>query len=194
MRADPLIRGQLLVARLEHLREAYGALAIPNVLAQLRDEDAALLRDVNRERWYAFGLLHRLDEAIARELAPGDPQVFEQLGWASARHRTEWLGEHAALVSVHAFLSRVADEHHRFQTFGQAHYRRTGFHEGELRFSDYPEVYPSFCASARGYFLGVLQLLTGHPGSVEETGCQCRQDPACTFVLRWQRGPAGAPR
>jgi predicted hydrocarbon binding protein len=177
----------LLIARIEYLREAFGAPAVPKVLGTLREQDAEQVRDANRDRWYPFGLLNRLDEAIARELAPDDPEIFERLGQASARHRTEWLGEHAALFSVHGFFSRVADEHHRFHTFGKAVYRRLGFHEGELRFSEYPEAYPSFCGASRGYFRGVLQLLTGNPGSVSETECQCRKDPACVFRFRWQR-------
>lgn len=191
--AGPQIRGQLLIARVEYLREAFGAPALAKVLATLAEHDAEQVREANRDRFYAFGLLNRLDEAIARELAPGDPEIFERMGVASARHRTEWLGEHAALFSVHGFFSRVAEEHHRFHTFGKAEYRRLGFHEGELRFSEYPEAYRSFCGASRGYFRGVLQLLTGNPGSVAENACQCEQDPACVFRLRWQR-EAGSGR
>ena len=186
----PQIKGQLLVARLEHLRAAFGSSAIGRLLERLAWSDAELMRDVSRERWYPFGLLHRVDEAIARELAPDDPEIYEHLGWASAHHRTEWLGEQAALVSVHGFLARAAEDHRRFHSFGRAEYRRQGFTSGELHYAGYPESYTSFCRASRGYFLGVIELLTGQPGEVEEPECQCRRDPACLFVLRWKSRPA----
>jgi hypothetical protein len=189
----PRVRGQLVLARLDHLRSVFGPVALPRVLALLPRADAESLRDAARDRWYPFSLLHHLDEAIAHELAAGDPTIFERLGEASARHRTEWLGEHAALVSVHGFLSRVAEEHHRFHSFGKAVYRRRGFHQGELQFSEYPEAYATFCSASRGYFMGVLQMLTGNPGTVEEAQCQCRKDPACVFTLRWQRDLSPPP-
>jgi hypothetical protein len=142
---------------------------------------------VSRELWYPFSALALLDAAIARLETPAQPDIFERLGSASARHRTEWLGEHARLFSVHGFLSRVADEHRRFHSFGHAAYRRTGFTEGEIAFSGYPEAYESFCRSSQGYFRAAVELLAGGPVDVVERSCQCRAQPACVFHIRWKR-------
>ncbi len=188
------VRGQLLQARLDYLREAHGSAELARVLGALHASDRECLRALTREGWFPFELLIRLDHVLARLLGNGEARFFEELGRASARHRTEWLGEHAALVNVHAFLSRVADEHHRFHDFGRAAYRRSGFTSGELSFWDYPLVDASFCAASRGYFLGVLELLTGHAARVEEVTCQCHGARACTYHLRWRRvgiAPAG---
>lgn len=181
----PRIKGQLLIARFDYLSDVHGTQAAARVLEALSAEDIGLLRSLVREAWYPFALLMRLDRTLARLLAGGDPSFFEELGRHSARHRTEWLGEHAALVSVHAFLSRVADQHRSFHDFGRASYQRTGFHSGELAFRDYPEVDEAFCGSSRGYFRGVLKLLTDGAAEVVEAACQCRRDAACLFRLRW---------
>lgn len=175
----------MLIARFDYLSDVHGTQAAARVLDALEADDRSLLRSLVRESWYPFALLMRLDHTLARLLAGGDPAFFEELGRHSARHRTEWLGEHAALISVHAFLSRVAEQHRSFHDFGRALYRRTGFHSGELAFHDYPEVDAAFCRSSRGYFSGVLALLTERACEVIEATCQCRRDAACLFRLRW---------
>ncbi|MBI3932951.1 MAG: TIGR02265 family protein [Acidobacteria bacterium] len=185
----PQLRGQLLQARLQYLSKQ-GEAAGERVLSSLAAEDREALGSLDREAWYPFGLLIRLDRAIARVLAPGDEGIFERMGEASARHRTEWLGEHATLVSPHGFLSRAAEDHRHFQDFGRASYRRTGFTAGELTFAGYPELDESYCRSAAGYFRGSVALLTGGPVTVEERECQCRGDAACVFAVRWSGKPA----
>jgi predicted hydrocarbon binding protein len=184
------VKGQLLIARFDYLREAHDMHAVARVLDSLSPEDRDRVRGLVRDRWYPFALLLRLDHALVQVIAGGDQAFFEELGRASARHRTEWLGEHAALVNVHAFLSRVADEHRRFHDFGRAAYRRTGFHSSDMTFCEYPELDPAFCLASRGYFLGVLELLLGRPGEVHEVACQCAGDPACVFRLDWRRAAA----
>jgi hypothetical protein len=183
----PHLKGQLFLARLEYLRETHGAGAIETVLSSLPDGTGERLRGVDRERWYPFSALSQLDTAIARLEAPGGDDVFERLGSHSARHRTEWLGEHVRLFSVHGFLSRVADEHRRFHSFGHAVYRRTGFTEGEIAVSGYPEAYETFCRSSQGFFRAAVGFLAGGPAEVVERACQCRGQPACVFSIRWKR-------
>jgi hypothetical protein len=184
------VRGQLLLARLEYLREFHAAGDLANILSQLPDEDQRRLARVDRDAWYSFSLLIRVDKAIAAVLAASDPGIYERLGAASSRHRTEWLGEHARFVSVHGFLSRVADEHSRFQTFGRAAYRRTGFTEGEVHYSEYPELDPVWCQASRGYIRGAIEFLTAGPAVVDEPQCQCRGDAECVYRAKWSGSDA----
>jgi len=183
--AGPRLRGQLFLACLGYIKDQHGADGLQAVLADLGESDGALIRAVERDGWYPFGALNRLAESAARVVASGDQSIFERLGAASARDRTEWLGPDARLYSVHGFLSRVAEEHRRFHDFGEAVYFRGGFHDGALAFSAYPEVHPSFCRASVGYFRSAVEFLTGGPVAVEETECQCRRDPACRFFIRW---------
>jgi hypothetical protein len=188
--AVPHLKGQLFVARLQYLRRAHGAEAIGRVIDALAPEDRERLKGVESDGWYPFATLVRFDKTVAR-LVETDPGVYERLGEASSRVRNEWLGEHAALVSVHSFLSRAADEHRRFHTFGRGEYRRTGFTQGELSFLEYPEVDLTYCLGARGYLRATVELLTGGPVEVEELSCQCHGDRACRFRLRWTARPEG---
>ena len=179
------IKGQLFEARLAWLREKHGADAVERVLDALPEEDRAVLRGVSREAWYPFGVLIRLDGVIASVLEPDNAAIYEELGMASARHRTEWLGDHARLVSVHGFLSRAAEDHRRFHDFGTAVYRRVGFYGGELEYSGYPESYVVFCRSSRGYFQRAVELLTKAEVTVEESTCQAQGGESCLFRIRW---------
>jgi hypothetical protein len=189
----PRLRGQLFLASLKYVQEHHGVEGLQAVLADLGEEDRALLRAVERDGWYPFATLNRLAESAARTVASGDTSIYERLGAASARDRTEWLGPDARLYNVHGFLSRVAEEHHHFHDFGAAAYTRGGFHDGALAFSAYPEVHPSFCRASVGFFRSAVEFLTGGPAAVEETTCQCRKDPACRFFIRWAAPPATRP-
>src|SRR5687767_11082365 len=106
----PHVRGQMILARLEYVLQKFGPPAVETVMQAMPAEEAASLRGIDRERWYPFATLIALDHAIAKTVHDGDALVYESLGLASARHRTEWMGVHARLVSVHTFLSRVADD------------------------------------------------------------------------------------
>ena len=182
-----LLTGQLLHGRLDYVRETLGAPAVAALVASLPGPDRRALEELERGGWYPLDLLLRLDRAIAAAVAPGDPSVYERLGEASARRRTGWLGEHAGLVSVHAFLSGVADEHLHFQTFGRATYRRIAFHEAELAFSDYPPgVDPIWCQSAKGYLREAARILSGGEAEVDERTCQSRGERECAFRIRWK--------
>lgn len=181
----PHLTGQMFVARFEYLKQFHGPETIDRVLGELPPEDRERLRGLERDGWYPFGTLVRFDKTVARLLAPDDPEIFEQLGAASSRVRNEWLGEHASLVSVHAFLSLAAEEHRRFHSFGRARYRRTGFNEGEIAFSEYPEVDEIYCLGARGYLRAAVELITHGPVTITERSCQCHGAEACLFALNW---------
>lgn len=182
----PQLKAQLLLARLEYLASGHAPEVRERVLRLLDPEDRELLRKLPRDAWVPFRTLVHLDHAIRTVVSPGSDAIFEALGRASARHRTEWLGEHAALVSVHGFLSRVADEHGRFHTFGRAEYQRLGFRHGRITFSEYPEVDVSYCLGAAGYLAGAIEMLGGSRARVTEEACQCRGHDSCRFDLRWE--------
>lgn len=193
-RSAPHIRGELLLARFAFVREVHGSEALRTLLAVLPPEDQRRLEGVSGQLWYPFRLLNDFDRAIGAKLAPGDPRIFERLGAASARQRTMALEDVAALVSVHGFLTRTAEEHRRFHSFGRAEYRRIGFEHGEISYSEYPEPDVVYCQGGLGYLRAAVEMLAGSPVAAAERECQCRGDRSCVFTLQWTRsGPKRSP-
>lgn len=187
--AGPHLTGQIFLSRMEYIRQFYGPASVGSVLEALSESDRRSLRVAHDQGWYPFGTLVRLDHAIAQNLAPDDPEIFERLGADLFRHRTRWLVERSPTVSPHHFLRRVADEHRRFHSFGRASYRRTGATEGELAFCGYPELDESFCRSSLGYLRRAVEFLTEHPVAIAERLCQLRGEAACAYGVDWSITP-----
>ena len=181
----PHLRGLVFLARFEYLRREHGPGMVEAVMSALEEPDRRALRGVDRREWYTFGTLVRLDRTIARLTAPDDEAIYERIGRASARHRTEWLGPDARFHSSHGFLSRLADQHPRLHSFGEAVYHRRGFREGVIEFSQYPENDDAFCRTSLGYLRGAVERLSGAPAAVEERSCQCRRQESCQFWISW---------
>lgn len=194
--ADPpaSLKGQLLQSRFEYVRHRHGPAAVQRVLDALPEAERGRLKGLTREAWYPFRTLLLLDRAIVDVVGAGDERVLFDLGRASARHRTEWLGEHAPLVNVHGFLSRMAEEHRRFHTFGRAEYRRLGFRHGQIAFFEFPEPDPAFCLSGSGYISAAVEQLSGRSPRVEELSCQCKGQPSCSYDVRWEEAAAPPER
>src|SRR5262245_30881149 len=112
------VRGHLLRARFDYLRRGPGPGAIATVLAALPRAERAAVRGVEPWQWYPFATLILLDKAIATVLGREEVELFEEVGRHSGLQRTEWMGTEAPLVSVHAFLSRVAEDHRMFTSVG----------------------------------------------------------------------------
>lgn len=189
-RPGPHLKGGFFLVRFDYVREYYGYEALAELMAALPERERVLLEALDKDNWYPFRSLNALDRLIAEMLAPNDPGLFERLGAMSARHRAELLGPHARLVNVHAFLSRLAEEHPKQHDFGRMTYRRLGFNEGEVRAFDFPESDEVFCRGSRGFLRAAVELLTGGPVEVREGMCQCRRQPSCLYRLRWP--PTGA--
>jgi uncharacterized protein (TIGR02265 family) len=182
----PRLSGLMVAARFEFLRQEHGSEMLRRVIDALPSEERARLVGVERDVMYPFSTVIVLDRTIA-SLVPEGEAAYDKLGEHSARLRNRWLGEHNTLVSPHAYLSRLAEDHRRLQSFGQARYRRIGFGEGEISYSGYPEVDPTFCRSGRAFLRASLEQLVGRGGAtVEETRCQSRGDEACVFSLKWE--------
>ncbi len=182
---QPHLSGLIVKARSEYLSRVHGSEALRRVLQALPPEERARLLSVKREAFYPFATLVALDRTMASLLPEGE-SVYDRLGEYAARLRNDWLGEHTALVSPHAYLARLAEGTWRLQTFGHTRYSRISFGEGEIAYSEYPQVDPVFCRSARAFLRASVEQLVGEGAvSVEETRCQCRGDDACVFAIKW---------
>lgn len=189
----PSVNGLIVVARFEYLEEDHGADSVRRVLESLPPEERARLAGADRDTSYPFSTLMVLDRTIAAVLTELGESVYDRLGETVAQLHNQWLGEHKALVSPHAFLSRLAEDHRRLFSFGRASYRRIGFTEGELSYRDYPEIDPIYCRSGRAFLRASIEILQGPGVRVDETQCQCRGDAACVYALKWPAAEGPGP-
>jgi hypothetical protein len=173
-RPEPHLKGRFFQVRFEYVREYYGYEALAELLAALPERERGQMQALHRDQWYPFRSLNALDRLIAARLAPNDPGLFERLG-----------AMHARLVNVHAFLSRLAEEHPQQHDFGRMTYRRLGFNEGEVRAFGFPESDEVYCRGSRGFLRAAVELLTGGPVELREGMSQCRGQPCCLYRLSW---------
>ena len=86
------VKGTVIAARLAFVRNRGGEALLDRVLSRLPAEDAKALRGVILvTSAYSMPLNLRLDQAIAAELSPGEPdRIFVEMGrstWTSRPHR-----------------------------------------------------------------------------------------------------------
>ncbi len=145
-----------------------------------------LRRPVLSVDWVPFAEVMAVDRAIARAAGGRPESTWRLLGRHSAT--TNLAGAYRGLVlpEPHRFFRQSTVLHRRFQDFGTSAWTELGPTHGRMAMTGYPEFSPIFCASAIGYFYGVLAvLLVGEKTRVTEVSCQCAGEPSCVFDLSW---------
>jgi acetyl esterase/lipase len=184
-RPTPHVRGPVLQSRFEWVRRRHGAESVGRVLDGLSARDRRVLEGVERDGWYPLSTFLHLEALLVRMYGHGEPALAEALGADSARTRLEWLRAEAALISVHALLTRTAEDFPIFFDFGDARYARRAFTAGAFELSGFPHASPLFCRSYRGYLTETIRLHGAVDPLVDEEACQARGDERCVFVVRW---------
>ena len=181
------VKGTMLQA---HLAWAQEQLDAPS-LAKLRSLLAAGVRElVDRPPlatdWVPLNILLDVDRGIAAVAGGRPDDVYKSLGHHSAVTNLQGVYKAFAREEPHRFFEQQALLHRRFQNFGTAFYERAGLQSGRLRIEGYDKPSPVFCASGKGYFEGVLEMMKV-PGPIQctEVLCQCSGDPSCLFDLSW---------
>jgi len=181
------VKGTMLHAHLLWARERLD----PAGLERVRDQVSTAYRDyVERPPlatdWVPLEALLQYDVAIAAVAGGVPDEVYRALGRHSATTNLRGVYKAFAAEEPHRFFEQQALLHRRFQNFGTAHYERAGLQAGRLRIEGYEHPSPVFCASGRGYFEGVLEMMRV-PGPIQctEVLCQCQGDPQCLFDLSW---------
>jgi hypothetical protein len=136
--------------------------------------------------WVPLDALLQYDKSIAEAVGGRADEVYRALGHHSATINLQGVYKAFAVEEPHRFFEQQALLHRRFQNFGSAHYERAGLQAGRLRIEGYDNPAVVFCASGRGYFEGVLEMMKV-PGPIQctEVLCQCLGDPSCLFDLSW---------
>ncbi len=136
--------------------------------------------------WVPLRCLVAIDQAVAAAIGGHPAEAYRAMGHHSAVTNLQGVYKSFAREEPHRFFEQQALLHRRFQNFGSAHYERGGLQSGRLSIEGYERPSSVFCASGRGYFEGVLEMMKV-PGPIQclEVLCQCTGDPQCLYDLSW---------
>ncbi len=184
--APATVKGTMLAAHLEWAREKFGDLAAA-LAPGLGAESARFVGRQNLSMdWVPFSILVEIDKAIASRVGGDAEATFLELGRHSAQKNLS--GAYKTFVSAepHRFFEKSSLLHDRFQSFGNAVYKRTGERSGRMSMEAYQVHAPSYCAAGRGYFEEALRLMQAPgPVVVTEVACCCRGDASCVYEMSW---------
>jgi hypothetical protein len=181
------VKGTMLQAHLAWARERFDAAGLEKLNALLPPAARGMLeRPPLATDWVPLKTLLEVDRGIATVAGGRPEETFRALGHHSAVTNLQGVYKAFAREEPHRFFEQQALLHRRFQNFGTAHYERAGLQSGRLRIEGYANPAPAFCASGKGYFEGVLEMMKV-PGPIvcTEVLCQCAGDPSCLFDLSW---------
>jgi uncharacterized protein (TIGR02265 family) len=194
LRCEPQVRGSLVLSRLEYLRNQGGTALLEHVLAQLTPADAGMLRrSIRPASWRPLRVQHRLDDAIASVLSPGDrSQAFVDVGRAYAdailastgRQVMRRMGNESAPKS---FLKTVPHLYSAFHTAaGRREYEPLGENAAVIRTID-PDgvVIDDHCWTVVGCLQRGLELSGAETVLVTETACRAAGAPCCEYRCEW---------
>jgi uncharacterized protein (TIGR02265 family) len=186
--AESRIRGTVLRARLQYVREAGGEEKLREVLARLPEADRTELTGmVLPVAWYPLALNLRLDAAIAAVLSPGDPRkVFLEMGRASAD--SNLMGNQRPYVregDPHFLLSAASRIYATYYAVGHRTYEKLGDRAVVLRTFDAETISANDCLTVVGWHKRAIELCGGKDVKVVETQCRAQGAPHCEYRCEW---------
>jgi uncharacterized protein (TIGR02265 family) len=182
------IKGHVLLARLQYVRDAGGEAQLQKVLASLPAEDRAVLTGmILPVTWYPLELNLRLDGAIATVLSPDDKsRVFLEMGRASAEQNLR--GVHRPYLregDPHFLLASAPRIYAAYYAVGSRTYEKVGDKVAVLRTLGAETVSATDCLTVVGWHQRAIELCGGRDVKVEETQCRARGAPHCEYRCAW---------
>ncbi|HSJ76965.1 MAG TPA: hypothetical protein VK899_12440 [Gemmatimonadales bacterium] len=179
------VKGAMVRAHLQFVRDRLGEAAMAKTLAALPPAVAHEVQGVLTGTWCAFENLILLDRAIARAAGKDERELMRELGRYSAQINLSTVYRAFHRDDIHEFFRHSATLHRQFQDFGTCEYEHLGEGHGRISVHNAVCYSPAYCSSEVGYLEQVIATHGGTAASVTETACQCTGDDRCTFELRW---------
>jgi uncharacterized protein (TIGR02265 family) len=182
------VGGNILLARRTFVQQIGGDALWERVLSRLPAEDARILkRTMLVTSTFPLDLNLRLDEAIAAELHPGEPErAFLEMGRASAD--VNLTGPQRGFVrhgDPHYLLGFTETIYSFYYAEGRRTYEKTGPTTAVLRTYDAPPATPGDCLTVVGWHQRAIELSGGTDAKVVETKCRQRGDDCCEYQCSW---------
>lgn len=182
------VKGNILAARAKYVRERQGEAGWRRVLERLPPEDRKVLAGaVLPMSWYAMELCLRLDDAVAAELSPTDPQkAFVDMGRASADVNLAGAEKVFIRVGDPQYLLKMAPQIYGFYyQVGRRTYEKLGPNEGAIRTFEAESVTFTDCLTVMGWHQRALELSGATEVKYEHPVCRARGGDHCAYTFRW---------
>ena len=179
------VKGAMVRAHLQFVRDRYGEAVVERVLTALPPEISREMHDMLSSNWCPFEHLVLLDRAIARVVGKDERALMKELGHHSAEINLSTVYRAFRREDIHDFFRRSAALHRQFQDFGICEYEQVGPTQARIRIRDANCFSPVYCSSETGYLEQVITMHGGKDPRISESSCQCANDALCTFELQW---------
>lgn len=182
------IKGIILHARVEFVKEHFGEDAWNRVLDSMSDEDRQILGDmIVTAKWYPFEVGERLDRAIVDDLGGGDEGIFEDIGGKSAQR---------SLLKVHksflkpgdpqAFMNKADMIYKFYYDTGHREYKETGPNSGVISTYEAETFSAADCLTVVGWYKEGLKMCGAKNIQAVEEECRAKGGTCCRYRFTWE--------
>lgn len=181
------IKGIVLRAREEFIKEHFGDEAWLKVLDALPNEDRTSLQEMLlAARWYPFEMGARLDKVIVETLGDGKSRIFEEIGAKSAEKNLT--SEHRTFLtpgSPQAFLKKAGIIYNFYYDTGHREYEETGPTSGVLTTYEAETYSVPDCLTVIGWYREALMMCGAKDVRIVENECRAKGGPCCRYTVEW---------
>jgi uncharacterized protein (TIGR02265 family) len=182
------IKGMVINARKEFVRENFGSGAWEKVIEGLSQEDRSLIGEsVLSNQWYPFEIGDHIDKTIVKVLGKGDNKVFEQLGAKSAQKSLA--KEHRTFLSPgnpQSFMKKAGAIYKFYYDTGRRDYQPTGPSSGVLTTYDAETYSQPDCLTVIGWYREALKMCGAKDIKITEEECRATGGTVCRYRVEWR--------
>jgi hypothetical protein len=182
------IKGVVLHARKEFVRDHFGEDSWGKVLDTLSAEDRQILSEnLLTARWYPFKVGEHLDRAIVDVLGDGSNRIFEEIGIKSAqRNLTK---EHRTFLTPgdpQAFMKKAGIIYKFYYDKGRREYEATGPTSGVITTYDAETYSVPDCLTVLGWYKEALKMCGAAAVRAYEEQCRAKGGSCCRYIFEWK--------
>ena len=181
------IKGLVLFARREFVKEHFGEDAWNQVLSALTAEDQEELELILATKWYPFETGDRLDRAVVDILGNGQENFFEEIGAESARRSLK--KEHKLFLmpgDPQAFMEKANTIYKFYYNVGYREYERTGPNSGILTTFEAETFSAPDCLTVIGWYREALKMCGVKDVQIVEQECRAKGGSVCRYHFQWE--------
>ncbi len=181
------IKGLVLLARREFVKEHFGENAWKKVIEALPVRDQEQLNFILATKWYLFETGELLDKAIVNVLGKGKKSFFEEIGAESARRSLA--KEHKLFLTPgepQAFMKQANTIYRLYYDTGYREYEKTGPNSGVMTTFEAETFSAPDCLTVIGWYKEALKLCGAKQIQVVEEECRAKGDSCCRYRFQWE--------